>query len=391
MSIEHKKSLPLALMVFGVMLAVSPFALAEGEMSAAEVWELLPKGIDAEDDDEIANYVKLVEQGEAIYGALLDIVRANNDPLIAGRALSVLRASKSDNRNARRDAVAELGRILYEKRDISDEWESWTLSLMAEAIADMGEAGDSELLAPLLNHPSGDVRSAGYSGMEKLAAKAVESDSPEEKETSAQSNDDVSRAGDDLPTEAGAVGQAKKTYRDYPEWCLLPKSIDLEDENVLAAFQRLVDEGEAAHEAMVAIAKECENSMIASYALSVLRESSGDKREAVAELKQFFAARFPNAEGEEVWRMTFIAETLADIGTEDDVTVLAPMLTHPNMRVRYLGAQYLGQRGGQQAMEALERAKGRESNNLVLDEMNKAVTSITGRLAAQNAEASPSP
>lgn len=43
MSIEHKKSSPLALMVFGVMLAVSPFALAEGEMSAAEVWELLPK------------------------------------------------------------------------------------------------------------------------------------------------------------------------------------------------------------------------------------------------------------------------------------------------------------------------------------------------------------
>lgn len=194
-----------------------------------------------------------------------------------------------------------------------------------------------------------------------------------------------------VATEREPVPQAKKTYRDYPEWYLLPKSFDLEDENVLAAFQRLVDEGEAAHEAMVAIAKECENSMVASYALSVLRESSGDKREAVAELKQFFAARFPHAEGEEEWRMTFIAETLADIGTEDDVAVLAPMLTHPNMRVRYLGAQYLGQRGGQQALEALEQAKGRESNNLVLDEMNKAVTRITGRLAAQDAEASPSP
>lgn len=177
-----------------------------------------------------------------------------------------------------------------------------------------------------------------------------------------------------------------KTYKDFPEWYLLPKSIDLEDENVLAAFQRLVDEGAAAHEAMVAIAKECEDSMIASYALSVLRESQGDKREVVVELKQFFAARFPQAEGEEELRMTFIAETLADIGTEEDVAVLAPMLTHPNMRVRYLGAQYLGQRGGQQAIEALEQAKSRESNNLVLDEMNKAVTSITSRLAKQDAE-----
>lgn len=67
------------------------------------------------------------------------------------------------------------------------------MCLMAEAIADMGEAGDAMLLVPLLNHPSGDVRHAGCSGMDKLTAKIVILESsamegprgqPEEKESS---------------------------------------------------------------------------------------------------------------------------------------------------------------------------------------------------------------
>jgi HEAT repeat protein len=351
-------------------------------MSAAEVWELLPKGIDAEDDDEIANYVKLVEQGEAIYGALLDIVRANNDPLIAGRALSVLRASKSDNRNARRDAVAELGRILYEKRFISDEWESWTLSLMAEAIADMGDAEDAQLLAPLLDHPSGDVRSAGYSGMEKLAAKAVPQDSPVDGVPCVQNDAALER--DDEP-------QAKKTYKDYPEWEMLPKVLDYEDEAINARIQKLVGEGAACHEAMLAIVRECDDWMVATSALAILSETSGDKRDAVAALKTFFTERLPQAKGEEEYLMTNIAQFVAAFGTEEDVSALLPMLIHPELRVRYLGAQYLGQRGGQQAMEALERAKSRESNNLVLDEMNKAVASISSRLAERDAQTPPTP
>jgi HEAT repeat protein len=178
----------------------------------------------------------------------------------------------------------------------------------------------------------------------------------------------------------------KKTYKDYAEWYVLPKALDFEDEHVIAAFQQLVDEGEAGHEAMLAIVKECETPMLAMRALAVLRESRGDKCKVVAELKPFFTMRLPHAKDDEEWLMTAIARFLADFGTEDDVDVLLPMLEHPNMRVRYLGAQYLGQRGGQQAIEALEQAKSSESNNLVLDEMNKAATSITSRLAVQDAE-----
>lgn len=188
---------------------------------------------------------------------------------------------------------------------------------------------------------------------------------------------------------ATAETPAGKTYRDYHEWHLLPKSFDLEDENVLAGFQRLVDEGEACHEAMLAIVKECGDSMIASYALSVLRKTRGDKTMVVEELKQFLADRLPSAEGDEEYLMTYIAETLADIGSPDDMEVLVPMLAHQNMRVRYLGASYLGQRGDQRVMEALEQAKSRESNNLVREEIDKAISDIESRLAEQNAEKAP--
>lgn len=381
MSIDRVKLFLLCLL-FGILLAGYPCAAAGGEMSAAEVWELLPKGIDVEDDDEIANYVKLVEQGEAIFRALLDIVRANNDPLIAGRALSVLRASKSDNRNARRDAVAELGRILYEKRVISDEWESWTLSLMAEAIADMGDAEDAQLLAPLLDHPSGDVRSAGYSGMEKLAAKAVPQDSPVDGVPCVQNDAALER--DDEP-------QAKKTYKDYPEWEMLPKVLDYEDEDINARIQKLVDEGEACHAAMLAIVRQCDDWMVATSALAILRETTGNKSGIVAELKPFFSERLSRSEGQDDLLLTSIAQFLADFGTEDDIDALLPMLEHSNKRIRIMGARYLGQRGGLRALEALEQVQGHDANKRVNEEIGKAIAAIESRQAGQDAEVPPAP
>ena len=181
------------------------------------------------------------------------------------------------------------------------------------------------------------------------------------------------------------------TYRNYPEWEMLPKVLDYEDEQINDRIQKLVDEGEACNEAMLAIVRECDDWMVASSALAILSETSGDKRDVVAALKVFFSERLPHAKGEEEWLMTNIAQFVVAFGTEEDVSVLFPMLTHPELRVRYLGARYLGQRGGQQALDALEQAKSRESNNLVLDEMDKAVASIRGRLAGQDAETPPAP
>ena len=74
-------------------------------------------------------------------------------------------------------------------------------------------------------------------------------------------------------------------YMNYPEWELLPQW-DFEDERVIAELQQLIDEGEAAHEAMLAVVRDCNNLTATSCALSVLRKTKGDKRQVVAELKK---------------------------------------------------------------------------------------------------------
>lgn len=186
MSIEHKKSLPLALMAFGVMLAISPFAGAGGEMTAADVLALLPTGPDMHDLREKENLAKLIDQGEAAFPGLLDIIRTDNSPYVAGRALAVLRCSKNASPEARREVVTELGKVLGERKSMVGYANEIMLVDLARAIADMGEVGDAMLLLPLLDHPSGDVRSAGNSGMEKLTAKAFDPDAPAVEEQAAR-------------------------------------------------------------------------------------------------------------------------------------------------------------------------------------------------------------
>ena len=172
------RSVPLTFAAFAVLLAIVPCAKADGEMSAADVLELLPTGPDMHDLREKANLAKLTDLGEAAFPGLLDIIRTDNSPYVAGRALGMLSSAKNASQEARRKVVSELGKVLYERKALTGYRNEWTLSLMAETIADMGEAGDAMLLLPLLDHPSGDVRNAGYSGMEKLAAKAVAQDAP---------------------------------------------------------------------------------------------------------------------------------------------------------------------------------------------------------------------
>ena len=166
------------LAVLGALFSTFPCARADGEMSAADVLELLPTGPDMHDLREKANLAKLTDLGEAAFPGLLGIIRTDNSPYVAGRALGMLSSAKNASPEARRKVVSELGKVLYERKSLTGYRNEWTLSLMAETIADMGEVGDAMLLLPLLDHPSGDVRNAGYSGMEKLAAKAVAQDAP---------------------------------------------------------------------------------------------------------------------------------------------------------------------------------------------------------------------
>lgn len=180
-----------------------------------------------------------------------------------------------------------------------------------------------------------------------------------------------------------------KTYRDYPEWELLPKGVDFEDEAMLAKCQQLADEGEAGHEAMVAIVKECEEPLLARRALGMLRDMGGDMSQPLSELKPFFTEGLSTSRDE--WLLTSIARFVADYGTEEDVDVLIPMLANPNWRIRVLGARYLGQSGGQHALDALKQVKQRNADQTLLQEIDKAIANIEKRLADKDAGTEPVP
>lgn len=174
-----------------------------------------------------------------------------------------------------------------------------------------------------------------------------------------------------------------ETYRDYPEWNLLPKGIDFDDEDDVAAIRQLVDEGPVANEAMLAIVRECDDSMIVSRALATLRESAGDKQPVVAELKRIFEQRFPPATRDASWIVDGIAAAISDIGTENDMIVLAPMLTNPDIRLRIMGARYFGKRGGESAIALLENAKSQYAEGRFRQEIDAAIAHIGIRLSKQ--------
>jgi hypothetical protein len=384
MNIKGKQKLPLILAVSFALLAALHCARADGEMSAAAVLDLLPTGPDMHDLREKANLEKLIDQGEAAFPGLLDIIRTDNSPYVAGRALGVLRYSQNASPAARREVVTELGKVLYDRKSLTGYRDERTLSLMAQAIADMGEAGDAMLLLPLLDHPSGDVRSAGYSGMEKLAAKAVPQGSPVDGKPLAQDIGNVA-------TEREPVPQAKKTYQDYPEWELFPKGFDSEDENAIAAREWLENRGEAAHEALMAIVRECDDPYVVGSALSILRSSQGEKTEIVSQLKEFLATRLPGESRDDEIVIVDTASALADMGKDGDLEVLIPMLSNPSWQIRSVGIMLLGNYGGQKELKALKEARGSTSGGLALKGMDEAVSGIESRLAEQDAESSPSP
>lgn len=170
-----------------------------------------------------------------------------------------------------------------------------------------------------------------------------------------------------------------RAYDSYSEWQLLPKGIDMEDETLVANFQQLKEQGKSAHEAMWAVLWNCPDLMPASAALDVLASTQDNQREVMEGLKQFLQERLPSAAGNEEWLVTEIAQILAEKGLDSDMEALIPMLSHPTARVRALGARYLGQRGGMEAIAALEAAKARNPVAWELKEIEAALLRIEER------------
>ena len=172
-----------------------------------------------------------------------------------------------------------------------------------------------------------------------------------------------------------------KTYTDYPEWQSFPGGLDWEDQEEVDRFQRLVEKGEAAHEAMLAIVRECDDAFDVSTALAVLRASPGDKRAVVAELKAIFPMRVRGEEWSDGTIVRSMAEALVDMGQDGDFEVMIPMLFHPRQQVRASGIMLLGQHGGRKTLEALEKARVRISGTRRREAIDAAISGIESRLA----------
>lgn len=183
-----------------------------------------------------------------------------------------------------------------------------------------------------------------------------------------------------------AAPQGEKSYRDYPEWNVFPRGFDAEDREDIQQYERLVEQGESAYEAMLAVVKQCDDYFIASTALAILRESKGEKRAVVEELKDCFSERLSRSGDENQEMLILIAEALADMGTEEDMEVLIPMLSRPEWRVRVIGTRCLGKRGGQLSLGALKQAQIQNSDSLEVEEIGKAIANIERRMASQDAE-----
>lgn len=177
-----------------------------------------------------------------------------------------------------------------------------------------------------------------------------------------------------------------KNYQEYPEWAILrSRSDDGMDLEEVARFRRLVERGEAMHEAMLAVLCQCDEWYYAGLALDMLHSSKGDKSKVYPELRRLLAARL--AEPIEEFsddKMHFccgVSKMLAENGSDADVKVILPMLTHPNYVLRYVGAQCLGQCGTEDVLDDLQAAKDREKLPNVRQGFERAIEAIRSRLA----------
>lgn len=183
-----------------------------------------------------------------------------------------------------------------------------------------------------------------------------------------------------LVTTLAAMVAVAKPYDEYPEWELLPKGIDM-DENDDNAFRALVNQGESVYDAMLAVIWECDEIIPATTALAVLEESKGDKSQVFGELRRFLSARLPLAVGDTERICLAVAKVLAKNGSEEDIAVLIPMLAHPSDQLRYVGAMCLGQCGNQAALEKLEAARVQSQPAWVMQGIETAIARIEERLA----------
>jgi hypothetical protein len=307
----------------------------EGGLTRAEVLEMLP-GPCMDDERAVADCEKLAARGESLYGTYLQIAREHTDFWTVQSALSMIREPVE----TKREVVAALREMLLER---------------ASAVLRGSARKEREAENPSLPFAE-----------EGNLIVMLPSEKPAE-------NDRL------------LVLVARKTV-DIGG-ALWPEDIDGGD----AAAHEPPEEEKAVIEALLAVIRECEWIDTVESALTLLKESGIDKPALAEQLKERLAAWLPGTTWTNAVMIGAFAQALTDIGDENDMESLMPMLSHPVKSVRICGALRFGERGGRRELAALEEAKGRETEEIVLQAIDRGIAGIKRRLAdgEQGAETEP--
>lgn len=307
---------------------------AEGTLTTAEVFDMLP-GSCMDDLSEAADYEMLVEQGEAIYGSLLEIVRDNTDYWVVSGALSVLKSSKGD----KREAISELRRILAARAS----------EVLSES--ERRENGEAVVIeSPFLPTPDGEL-------IMFVGEKPVEL----ERLVVLLGERIVAIDGELWPKdEGGGGGDAGKT--------------------------RLEEQERTVYKALLRVAKDSNWPYTVKSALALLKGSNVDKAEMARQMKECLAEWLQGASWTHDWMIPLFADALMDAGGEEDLEALVPLLSHPVKPARFCAARHFGARGGRKELALLEEAKGTESDERILAAIERGIAEIKNRLAEEEGE-----
>ena len=322
------------MMVLGGVLAagIGGFGVvgvrAEGSLTTAEVFDMLP-GSCMDDPRDMAEYETLVEQGEAIYGSLLEIVRDNTDYWVVSGALSVLQSSKGD----KREAIAELRQILAARAS----------EMLSES--ERRENGEAVVIeSPFLPTPDGEL-------ILFVGEKPV-----------------------DLERLVVMLGE-RIVAIDGELW---PKGGGCGDGD--AGKARLEEQERTVCKALLRVVKDSNWPYTVQSALALLKGSNVDRAEMAKQMKECLAEWSQGDSWTHEWMIPLFADALADVGEEGDLEALAPLLSHPVEPARMCCARRFGERGGRKELALLEEAKGNESDERILAAIEKGIAEIKSRL-----------
>lgn len=136
---------------------------------------------------------------------------------------------------------------------------------------------------------------------------------------------------------------------------LLPTGVDMLDSTDSGNYQKLVDAGPRAYNALAELLNETDDPMLIGRIFSVFAESSGDKSVALSAVTNV-VGRYKDSDTPEARKVRiYAAQTFGKIGSDAEIPVLQDMLQDSDERVRVNVIRALSKSDNEKRLEILEK------------------------------------